>query len=454
MNPLFSHLGQCRTVSIARVSWPTGIRTISGVLGRWWGSTISKGRDLMLSKTCALLFLIWASVLSGQEKRTESFLGNLAPIARSIHHERGFPLAFENRGEMSVADWRRKGRAEVERTLSYSPQAVPLDVQVHATLKRTSYEVRRISFAGSAHYRVPAYVLVPTSGQQPYPAVVALHDHGGWFYHGKEKLVEIEGEHATLKDYRKRAYGGRSFADELAKRGFVVIVPDAFYWGDRRLQYEQPPKQLVELLAGLKPEQAEYVAAMNRYLGERVRELNTWLSFAGTSWMGIVNHDDRQSVSVLASMPEVDPGRIGCVGLSGGGYRATYLTGTEPRLRASVIVGWMTSLPSTLDITYTVHAGLFDAFGLHAYLDHPDVASLGAPDTAVFIQNCAQDRLFSHAGMDKAAMKIQDVYRSLGRPDKFRSKYYDVPHQFNIEMQDEAFKWLEQWLRVSEGRKP
>ncbi|MDP3073651.1 MAG: dienelactone hydrolase family protein [Opitutaceae bacterium] len=384
--------------------------------------------------------------MCGQSARTESFLGNLAPIVNSIHAERGFPLAFEHRGALSVGEWRRQGRAEIERTLSYAPKDVPLDVRVDEVLQRPGYEIRRISFAGSPHYRVPAFLLVPTTGKGPYPAVVALHDHGGWYFHGKEKLVWIEGEHAALKDYRARYYGARTFADELAKRGFVVIVPDAFYWGERRLQYEQPPAALTERLNGLRPETYDFVKATNRYLDERVHDLNTCLAFAGTSWMGIVNHDDRRSVSVLAAMPEVDPQRLGCIGLSGGGYRATYLTGTEPRMRAAAIVGWMTSLPSTLAITYETHAGLFDAFGLHASLDHPDIASLAAPDTAVLVQNCSRDRLFTRAGMEDSSIKIQKVYQALGHPEKYRFKFYDVPHRFDAEMQDDAFAWLEQWL--------
>jgi hypothetical protein len=74
-----------------------------------------------------------------QEPRTESLLGNLAPIAQSVHNERGFPLAHEHRGNLPFADWRRKGRAEVARTLSYAPKAVPLDVRVQATFQRRGY---------------------------------------------------------------------------------------------------------------------------------------------------------------------------------------------------------------------------------------------------------------------------------------------------------------------------
>src|SRR5262249_2009688 len=113
--------------------------------------------------------------------RTESYLGNLAPIIRSIHQEVGFPLDYKHRGDKSLEEWRSQGRAEVERTLCFSPRAVPLDLHVEKVLKRDGYETRKISFAGTAHYRIPAYLLVPTRGRPPFPGIVALHDHGGFF---------------------------------------------------------------------------------------------------------------------------------------------------------------------------------------------------------------------------------------------------------------------------------
>jgi dienelactone hydrolase len=393
-------------------------------------------------RTALALALTAAAVA---QERTESWLGSLAPIARSINKERGYPLAYAERRGLSVDEWRRRGRAEVLKALSYAPAPVPVDVKVHAVAKRDRYEVRTISFAGSGHYRVPAYLLVPAGGGKK-PAAVALHDHGGWFFHGKEKLVSMEGEHASLAGFRERYYGARTYADELAKRGYVVIVPDAFYWGERRLQYEQPPRDLQNRLAGLKPESVEYVAAVNSFARERAADLNTWLAFAGTTWMGIVAHDDRRAVDVLASMPEVDAGRIGCLGLSGGGYRSTYLTGLDPRIRASVISGWMTSLATTWEIPYQVHNALFDAFGAHSSLDHPDIASLAAPSCAVLVQNCGQDRLFTKDGMRDAADKIRAVYADLKRPERFRAEVYDVPHQFNAKMQEDAFAWLDKWL--------
>jgi dienelactone hydrolase len=379
--------------------------------------------------------------------RTESYLGNLAPVIRAIQRDVGFPLDYEHRGERSLEEWRARGRAEVKRTLCYSPKSVPLDLRVEKVLRRDGYETRKVSFAGTAHYRIPAYLLVPTRRDPPFPGILAMHDHGGFFYAGKEKLVQLEGEHPAVTAFKKKDYGGRSYADVLAKRGFVVLVADSFYWGERRLKYNQPPPDLEMRVANLDPQQVEYVRALNLFLSERTMELNTWLQFCGTNWMGIVSFDDRRSVDVLASLPEVDARRLGCLGQSGGGFRAAYLAGMDPRIRAAVIVCWMTSLPTTLDMTEGVHGGIFDAFGLHARLDHPDVATLGAPACAIFVQNSAHDVLFTRAGMEQAANKISRVYENLGHAEHFRVTFYDAPHEFNVSMQNDAFNWLEKWLK-------
>jgi dienelactone hydrolase len=375
-----------------------------------------------------------------------NFLGNLMPILASIQKETGFPMDYAHRKRVSLEEWRRRGREQIRRTLSYSPKQVPLNLEVHDTVKRRGYTLRVISFAGSAHYRVPAFLLVPELGKTPYPAVLALHDHGGYYYHGKEKLVEMESEHPALTEFKKEYYGNRSFASELARRGFVVLVADAFYWGERRLEYQQLPPDLAKGLAGLRPNQAEYVKVVNTYLSQRVFGLNSWLAFCGANWMGIIVHDDRRSLDVLSSLPEVNKDRLGCLGLSVGGYRSTCLSGLDSRVHAAVIVGWMTSLPSMLDIPDYSHRGLPDAFGLHAFLDHPDIASLAAPDCATFVQQCARDELFTRAVMEQASDKIRRVYEDLKHPQRFQSKFYDVPHSFGVPMQEEAFQWLERWL--------
>ena len=48
--------------------------------------------------------------------------------------------------------------------------------------------------------------------------------------------------------------------------------------------------------------------------------------------------------------------------------------------------------------------------------------------------------------MEEAAEKIRRFYQDFGHPELFQMKFYDVPHQFNVKMQEEAFEWLEKWV--------
>jgi len=188
--------------------------------------------------------------------RTESTMGNLAPIIRAILQDTSFRLDYRRRDGMTLEEWRRPGREEVARALSFSPNPVALDLRIESVIDRGDNEIRRVSFQSTPFYRVPALLLVPRKGKPPYPGVVALHDHGGYFFHGKEKLVYLEGEHLALTAFKAHNYGGRSYADELARRGFVVLVIDAFVWGERRLQYEHSPADLEAGLKAVKPAQA------------------------------------------------------------------------------------------------------------------------------------------------------------------------------------------------------
>ncbi|MFT2009618.1 hypothetical protein ACMA1I_13140 [Pontibacter sp. 13R65] len=61
--------------------------------------------------------------------------------------------------------------------------------------------------------------------------------------------------------------------------------------------------------------------------------------------------------------------------------------------------------------------------------------------------NCKQDKLFNLAGMQAAEKKLADIYTKMKAPEKFRCNYYDVPHSMGLQMQNDAFAWLEQWLK-------
>jgi hypothetical protein len=142
----------------------------------------------------------------------------------------------------------------------------------------------------------------------------------------------------------------------------------------------------------------------------------------------------------------VDPKRIGCVGLSVGGLRSCHLAALDDRIRAVVVVGWMASFPAQLRRHIRNTIGFTKLVpGLYRHLDYPDVASLAMP-SALLVINGSKDLLFDLDGVRASFDKLRACYKKAGAAEKFRARLYDTPHEFNADMQAEAWDWLQKWL--------
>src|SRR5205814_5477013 len=119
-----------------------------------------------------------------------------------------------------------------------------------------------------------------------------------------------------------------------------------------------------------------------------------------------------------------------------------HLAALDDRIKAAVVVGWMTSFPSQLKkhIRNTIGATMLVP-GLYRHLDYPDVASLAMP-AALLVINGSKDGLFEPAGVQASFDKLRRCYEKAGVPEKFRARLYDSPHEFNADMQAEAWEWL------------
>jgi dienelactone hydrolase len=293
--------------------------------------------------------LLVAGAASGQApaaKPTGSDVGSLFPFINSQAVKKDFPLSFLDKSFTDLAAWKRQARGKLLELLHYSPAACDARPEVVERLDRGDHFCERVLFNTTPDVRVPAYVLVPKKADRPLPAIVALHDHGGFYLWGKEKLVETNDEHTVLTVFKKRYYAGSSIATDLVRQGYVVAVIDMFYWGERRLlldgdadDWRKRPKDIT----------AERIAAFNQRASQSEQLIGRTIFAAGFTWPGVMFWDDIRTVDYLLTRKEVDPKRIGCVGLSVGGLRACHLAALDDRIKASVVVGWMTSFPAQLE---------------------------------------------------------------------------------------------------------
>ena len=230
-----------------------------------------------------------------------------------------YPMAWGNSPIKSFDLWRAEARHCVLDAMQLAPPAsTDYQMEVVATERREGYEARKLRFNLSAFTRAEAYYLVP-DGKGPFPTVILLHDHGGHYMIGKEKMVRpFACADSIVQDaewWQTQCYGGQYVGDYLARQGYVVFVTDALYWGDR-----------------------------GRREGRRV---DTHMRMAGNlmelgyCWSGIITYDDIYTADCVATLPEVDKDRIGCMGHSMGGYRTWMLAAMSDKVKVGVAVCWM-----------------------------------------------------------------------------------------------------------------
>jgi len=369
-------------------------------------------------------------------------LGSLLSFIQAQADRGDGSLSYLDGRFIDLAAWKTEARRRVLDLLHYAPAPVDPAPWLIERVDCGDHWRESVEFSTTPDIRVPAFVLIPKGLTKPAPGIVALHDHGGFYLWGREKLVELPGEHPTLTEFRRTCYAGRSIAVEMVRRGHVVVVIDMFYWGDRRLVRADDGDDW-RTRRGLTPER---IAAFNGRSGAEEQLVARGLYTAGATWSGVMFWDDIRTVDYLLTRPEVDPARIGCVGLSVGGYRSLHLAALDPRIRAAVVVGWMASFPAQL-AHHLLHTIGFTMLvpGLYREMDLPDVASLAAPN-ALMVINGTRDGLFELPGVRRAHERIAACYRKAGVAERFAGRIVDEPHEFSLAMQGEAWAWLERWL--------
>lgn len=373
-------------------------------------------------------------------------VGSLFPFIQG-RLPKGLPRLCFLRGEFTdVEEWRRLARGRLRELLHYRPEPCSLDPVTASKETRGDLVREEVAFSVSPGCRAPATVLKRRGLRGKLPALIALHDHGAFYLWGREKLVAKESEHPSLAAHKAQYYAGRSIAADLAEQGYLVVCMDMFYWGERRLLLEADPPEWRERPPGM---EESAVRAFNQRSSQMEQLVARTIHAAGFTWPGVMFHDDMRTVDYLLSRPDVDPERVGCVGLSVGGLRACHLAALDSRIRAAVAVGWMTSFPYQLrsHIVNTIGHSMVVP-GLYGDLDYPDVALLAAPRPLLVI-NGSRDTLFHPEGVRAAFRRLRAGYRKAGNERALVTRLYDAPHEFNMTMQQEAWRFLDENVRLA-----
>jgi dienelactone hydrolase len=351
----------------------------------------------------------------------------------------------------SLAQPGQETREKVRSLLGFTKDEIAKAARLERTWQKDGIQGEEVSWSVGYGPRTHAWVLKPADVKRKLPGIIALHDHGGFKFYGKEKIADGPDEpEPVLVSYRSNAYGGRAFANALAKEGFVVIVPDTFLWGSRKFPLEAMPEWILETTDATRAIWRDdktplEIASYNRAAHFHEFMIEKYCALLGTTLAGVISHEDRIAVNYLRSREDVLPDNIACIGLSGGGNRAALLQATCETIKAAVIVGLMSTYEGLLDHNVTSHTWMLFPHGWARHGDWSDLAASRAP-SPLLVQYDLEDELFTKEGMYTAHERIALHYKNAGTSETYTGEFYPGPHKFDLEMQTSAFAWLKRQL--------
>lgn len=383
---------------------------------------------------------------SSLPREETTLIGLYGPWAASLIGKDLPSLSFRRKEWTDVNHWRSEVRQRLIERLAIPDIGGLPEVKVRKQYNYDGLHIEELTWQLPYGRATEGILLKPANATKPLPGILAFHDHGANKYFGTRKITRTSDEqHPVMKDHQQEYYSEKAWANEIAKRGYVVLVPDAFPFASRRVMLQDVPEHLRQGLTDDDPENPQNIKAYNDWAADHEHIMAKSLFSAGTTWPGVFFAEDRKALDILCARKDVDASRIGCGGLSGGGMRTVFMGGLDPRIKCAVCVGFMTTWKEfVVDKSFT-HTWMVYVPVLPNELDFPEILGLRAP-LPTLVLNDEEDGLYTLGEMKRADNILREVFAKAKAEDKYACSYYPGPHKFDAKMQGEAFQWFDKHL--------
>lgn len=302
----------------------------------------------------------------------------------------------------------REVRDKIRQSFGDLPERTPLNARITGVLTREGYRVEKVIFDSRPGFPVTANLYVPTGRSGPLPGVVGTCGHSS---NGK-----------AAEPYQ-------SFAQGLARLGYVVLIYDPIGQGER-LQHVTPD---------LKPRFGTGTSE-HLHLGGRMCLVGEFLG----SWF---NWDGIRALDYLLTRPEVDPRHLGLTGNSGGGTQATWLCGVESRFTMAAPSCFVTTFRRNLENELPADTEQCPPRALALGLDHADFIAAMAPKPVLLMGQ--EKDYFDARGLEEAHGRLQQLYGLLGATDQIGLFLGADYHGYSQPNREAMYRWFNHATKVS-----
>jgi dienelactone hydrolase len=301
-------------------------------------------------------------------------------------------LSFNGDTVGAWRDWRAQLLPELREQLGPFPdEAFPLNPQIVSTESYNKITIHKVIYHSREDAPIPAYLSIPKGVTAKTPAILCIHGHVPG---GKENVISGDGDF------------GAPYGRDLAEQGVITLCPDNAGMGERA-----------------------HPSGGCDFLWRR-------LNYLGYDLTGYRVYDLMRGVDYLQSLPEVDEGRIGIAGLSGGCWLGIVHAALDERVQAAVLSGYFTTFAQT---SWFGHCICHHPRGIGELCEMPDIAGLIAP-RPIFVVWGTED---VSRPVHPAFEMTQRIYRAANAGDQITLQEFDAGHLFSGE---QSLPWLVQTL--------
>ena len=294
------------------------------------------------------------------------------------------------------AVWQERLRARLLELVGGFPERRgPLDVEELEREETDAYVRTKLVFVSEPFADVPAHLFVPRGADGPMPAMVCLQGHSPGMH--------ISVGDARNKEEEELIAGDRDFAVQAVREGFVALAIEQRCFGER-----------AESLQEQCSDHPCFDAVMHSLL-------------LGRTMIGERVWDVMRGIDLLLERPDVDGGRIACMGNSGGGTVTFHAACLDERIALAVPSCSFCTLADSIMRIY--HCGDNYVPGLLKVAETGDLGGLIAPRNLVVVAG-KEDPIFPIEGVRRAFAVTREIFRAAGCPENLQLVVGDGGHRF------------------------
>ncbi len=271
--------------------------------------------------------------------------------------------------------------------------SVPFEIE-YEKQDNEEYDEIRFRMETEPGFYVPAHLLLPKRREvgKKLPVVICLQGHSTGMHISLGRPIYQNDE--------KTIAGDRDFALQAVRRGYAAIAMEQ--------------RGLGELKTGVPDGQGCHQMAMQALM-------------VGHTLLGERVHDVRCLVENLGQFEELDTGRVGIMGNSGGGTTSYHAAGVISGITAVLTSCAFNRYDASILSMY--HCACNYIPGILNYMEMPDLAVLIAPRPLLIVSG-REDTIFPLEAAKRGFATVEEIYEAAGAPQNCRMIVGEGGHRF------------------------